>query len=160
YFYHEGWQLFILPYMERSADYQLWMANRSIGTWNIPGKLLNNGSALTVPSYVCPSDPLGGKVAIANEFGEPEGPHSNYACNAGPTAFGQTGSGTNLTGVLYPKSNVRFADITDGTSNTLLASEILLAPDAGATDYYVAGDRRGRIWNAQIGEQLFCTLYP
>jgi prepilin-type N-terminal cleavage/methylation domain-containing protein/prepilin-type processing-associated H-X9-DG protein len=160
YGYHEGWQLFILPYMERSADFQIWMANRSIGTWEIPGTLPNNGSALRVPSYICPSDPLGGKVAIANEYGQPEGPHSNYAGNAGPTAFGQTGGGTKLAGVLFPKSSVRVADITDGTSNTLLASEILLAPDAGATDPYIAGDRRGRIWNAQMGEQLFCTLYP
>ena len=159
YGYHEGWQLFILPYVERSADYQLWQSNRSIGTWAIPG-LLPSPSALTVPTFICPSDPLGGKVAVVNEFGQPEGPHSNYVGNAGPTGFGQTGGGTNLAGVLYCKSAVRITDIVDGSSNTLLASEILLGPDAGASDPYVAGDRRGRIWNSQMGEQLFSTLYP
>ena len=158
YGYHEGWQLFILPYVERSADYQIWQANRSIGNLVIqPDRLV----VVIDGAHVCLSRrSSGGKMAIVNMFGTPEGPHSNYVGNAGPTGFGATGGGTNLTGVLYPKSAVRVTDISDGSSNTLLASEILLGPEAGATDTYAAGDRRGRLWNSQMGEQLFTTLYP
>jgi prepilin-type N-terminal cleavage/methylation domain-containing protein/prepilin-type processing-associated H-X9-DG protein len=160
YGFHEGWELYILGYIERTADFQFWQSERpTVNTWVIPSQL-STPSSLIVPTFNCPSDPLAGKMAIVNEFGTPEGPHSNYVGNAGSTGFGQTAGGTKLNGVLFCKSAVRITDISDGTSNTLLASEILLGPDAGATDTYVAGDRRGRIWNSQMGEQLFSTLYP
>ena len=89
-----------------------------------------------------------------------EGPSSSYVGNAGSTVFGQQNGGTNLNGVIYPTSATRINSITDGTSNTLLASEIIIGLDAGATDQYAAGDRRGRIWNAFSGEQLFSTALP
>jgi prepilin-type processing-associated H-X9-DG protein len=109
--------------------------------------------------YMCPSDPNAGKIAQLSMFNQIEGTHSNYAGNAGSTAFGQVGGGTNLNGVLYPKSKVRITEIVDGTSNTMMVSEIIIGPEAGSTDTYNAGDRRGRIWNTYVGEQLFSTLY-
>jgi prepilin-type processing-associated H-X9-DG protein len=64
--------------------------------------------------------------------------------------------------VLYPLSATTLTSITDGTSNTLLVSEIILAPmlSTAAVDAFHSGDRRGRIWNAFSGEQLFSTLNP
>jgi len=53
--------------------------------------------------------------------------------------------------VFFPRSRVTMVGITDGTSNTLLISEILVGLGGD--------DRRGRIWNAWVGENLFSTLY-
>ena len=44
-------------------------------------------------------------------------------------------------------------------SNTLLASEVVIVPDAGASDTYGTGDRRGRTWNCNAGEQWISTAY-
>ena len=46
-------------------------------------------------------------------------------------------------------------DITDGTSNTLMASEILLSPDVGASH-----DVRGRVWNSIHAGTEFTTMFP
>ncbi len=154
--------MYILPYVEQTALYNGWQANRStIPTWEIPQQVFNlNGVGPQL--YGCPSDPLMLEMAPTdvNGGGDAEGPSANYVGNAGSTAFGQVNGGTNLNGVLFPESAISFLAITDGTSNTLLASEIILAPMAGGTDAYSSGDRRGRIWNAYSGEQLFSTLYP
>jgi prepilin-type N-terminal cleavage/methylation domain-containing protein len=58
---------------------------------------------------VCPS-PAGAKYPI---LGSPDG--GSYAC---------FGGGFANTGVLYPMSHVRMADITDGSSNTLMLGEV------------------------------------
>jgi prepilin-type N-terminal cleavage/methylation domain-containing protein/prepilin-type processing-associated H-X9-DG protein len=156
---HEGWLLYILLYIEQAPMYQAWQANRAtIPTWEIPQRVFNlNGLAIDI--YGCPSDPLRLQMAPTDVGGggDAEGPSANYVGNAGSTVFGPTNGGTNLNGVLYPQSRIKLLYITDGTSNTLLVSEIILGPMAGATDAYSSGDRRGRIWNAYSGEQLFST---
>ena len=47
------------------------------------------------------------------------------------------------------------AEIEDGSSHTLLASEIILSPDNER-----ANDLRGRYYNSWEGNNLFSTLYP
>ena len=161
--YHEGWLLFILPYIEQLPIYEGWQAHRAaISTWEIPQQVFNQ-NGLAIPTYGCPSDPLALQFATTDTAaggGDAEGPSASYVGNAGSTAFGQQGGGLLLSGVIYPESATTFYMITDGTSNTLLVSEIMMAPMAGATDQYNSGDRRGRIWNAYSGEQLFSTLNP
>ena len=46
------------------------------------------------------------------------------------------------------------ADITDGTTNTAMLSELILTPDNGAHDL------RGRYYNPPEGNVLFSTLCP
>jgi len=157
---HEGWLLYILPYVDQVPMYNAWQANRAtIPTWEIPQRVFNlNGLAIDV--YGCPSDPNRLQLAPTDVGGggDAEGPSASYVGNAGSTVFGPTNGGTNLNGVLYPQSTIKLIHISDGTSNTLLVSEIILGPMAGATDAYSSGDRRGRIWNAYSGEQLFSTF--
>ena len=62
--------------------------------------------------------------------------------------------GTSLDGVFYAKSKTRMADIVDGTSNTLFASELILVADTGTHDI------RGRYHNAIHCGVMFTTLYP
>lgn len=155
---HEGWLLYIFPYVEQMALWELFQNDRATDpTWTIPNTVSSTG-ALFVKTYSCPTDPLNTELATQNNAQEAyEGPNSNYIGNGGSVTLGATGA--NLNGVLYAESAVRLVAITDGTSNTLLAGEIILGPEVNATDYYVSGDRRGRIWNACSGEQMFSTAY-
>jgi prepilin-type N-terminal cleavage/methylation domain-containing protein/prepilin-type processing-associated H-X9-DG protein len=157
---HEGWLLYILPYIEQVPLYNGWQSNRAtIPTWEIPQRVFNL-EGLAIDVFGCPSDPHRLQMAPTDVGGggDAEGPSGSYVGNAGSTVFGPPNGGTKLNGVLYPQSKTKLRDITDGTSNTLLVSEIILGPMAGATDPFSSGDRRGRIWNAYSGEQLFSTF--
>jgi hypothetical protein len=107
------------------------------------------------PVYVCPSDPNGPKKSPSSNN---EGFHSNYAGNNGNTLFwdGTTNlpqnGGKSNTGVILAGDHIRLTDIGDGTSNTLMAAEILT--------WTPGDDRRGRLFNTYQGETFFSTLYP
>lgn len=103
---------------------------------------------LVVPTYGCPSDPNSKRTLTV--VSDPQGFHSNYVACAGNSYFG-TGDGLN--GIFYWKSKTLLRHITDGTSNTLMVSEINISQD-------IAGhDVRGRMYNpARQGSILFSTL--
>jgi len=69
-----------------------------------------------IAGFVCPSD--------SETFG-PQ--YTNYAVCAGATKLSNTGAASERNGVFNSPSFVKIGDITDGTSKTLLASEILTA---------------------------------
>ena len=108
-------------------------------------------SKIPISTLVCPSDPNSPKNSTLGQ-----GQHSNYVgCHgssfATPTADTR---GLRLDGMLYGMSKTKLTDATDGTSNTLLASELLVSPDTGTHDI------RGRIWNSIHASMTFTTLYP
>lgn len=79
-----------------------------------------------VALFTCPSDPASGRVGHSVYGG------TNYVANAGSgtLAYGRL---QNADGVFYAASKTRFADITDGTSNTAAFAERTLgtgSPDA------------------------------
>ena len=98
----------------------------------------NPGGAMRarLPAFRCPSDPLdgGGKrlqlpdgtiltgASPNNNYGQ-----TNYLGNLGTYAriqnMGNRGARGRFTGIFSQNSKVKIADITDGTSNTLLVSE-------------------------------------
>jgi prepilin-type processing-associated H-X9-DG protein len=117
--------------------------------------LFQQSCAGTVPAYICPADPNGGRTpGVGNVAGGAnEGFATNYLGCAGNNLFSSPATdGTGCNGILFPQSKVKLVGITDGTSNQVMATETLLSP-IGAGD-----DRRGRIWNAWQGECLFSTL--
>jgi len=116
---------------------------------------------------MCPSDPAGPKVVTSgwseSPGGEPEnsqGFSGNYVCCAGSTIFNPTDDpdGKDLGGIFYAESHTRIADVLDGTTNTLLAGELIIVPDPVPSMWHI--DHRGRYWNVHQGNTLFSTLYP
>jgi len=100
---------------------------------------------------MCPTDPESlPKIHDVTPGGHKEGFHGNYVlCASGRQTFAN--SGLNLDGVFYARSGTRMKEISDGLSNTLAASELLLV---------TGPDRRGRYHNSYDGNTLFTSLNP
>ena len=155
------WVEFILPNIEQGNLYQLYAASKSTmaGT---PG----NGAVIN--TLICPGDGNSPKL-IARDGGttttsptgatiNTQGMHVNYVGCSGNTAYGNLG---NLNGMFYVQSQTKIATITDGLSNTIMLSEILVVPDNPAVAVGSGGnDMRGRYCNSWEGNNLFSTLYP
>jgi prepilin-type N-terminal cleavage/methylation domain-containing protein len=103
-----SWQTHILPYLEQQSLYTKMIPN-VLGEANI--KLL---------AFECPSDPNAGSIYQFGSFLEAT---SSYAGVQGVDRYTETPYLTGMSGVLFWRSAVRIADITDGTTNTLLIGE-------------------------------------
>jgi prepilin-type N-terminal cleavage/methylation domain-containing protein/prepilin-type processing-associated H-X9-DG protein len=114
-----GWAAFLLPYLEQDNLF------RSINL-NQPVESPSNAPAVrtVIKTYLCPSDlwpPAA--FAVPDGFGSARAlaaATSYAACVGGDEsdADGPTGLG-----IFYRNSTTRFADVTDGTSTTILVGE-------------------------------------
>ncbi len=145
------WFVAILPFVEQSAMYdgvKGAMATSAANTW--PEAIRKT----VVEGFVCPSDPYGGKIGN-------DGFQGNYsACAASDVLFQATFAdksgteryGPNMSGLFFVKSSIGFRDITDGTSNTLMFSEVRQSPQAECTI--------GNYWNGWAMESMFTAFIP
>jgi prepilin-type N-terminal cleavage/methylation domain-containing protein len=146
---------YVLPFIEQQAfhdDIETYLAKGAPYIVYYP----NNKTIL--PIFMCPSDPANPKILTGGPGStNQQGFHGNYAACAGSASFnGPSGAdgGTKLNGIFYVFSKTRLTDITDGTSNTVMLSELILSPDL------TTHDTRGRLFNpAKQGSILFSTLY-
>jgi prepilin-type N-terminal cleavage/methylation domain-containing protein/prepilin-type processing-associated H-X9-DG protein len=144
------WVGFILPYIEQAAmyaQYQAWL--------NAPNSLTCFAPFATthLATLLCPSDPYSPKLGTVP--GNMQGTHTNLVvCLGSGFATPNGANGLNLDGIFYGRSKTRMSRITDGTSNTLLVSELLFSPDTSQHDI------RGRVWNSIHAGAEFSTLYP
>jgi prepilin-type N-terminal cleavage/methylation domain-containing protein/prepilin-type processing-associated H-X9-DG protein len=158
------WGVFVLPFLEQQALFNSWNSagNNSPGsTADTPfryyGEANTTVTSSQVTAYVCPSDPNGGKLRVNSAR------YHNYAVNYGQTDQAQTTT-YNIPSPSNPTIIARFlgapftdigspfidipgyalgfnklptasiATITDGLSNTLLASELRIANPQNDSD--------------------------
>ncbi|MEX1041830.1 MAG: DUF1559 domain-containing protein [Pirellulaceae bacterium] len=141
-----------LPFIEQGNLYD----QMDFGVWNhvCCGGWSDAIINTVVTTSLCPSDPaFGAKLQ--------QGFHGNYVGNAGSTPYTGAGTGNavvevgdNLNGVFYPHSKIRMASLIDGTSNTLLFSEVLVNLDTSNHDV------RGRYYNSDGGGCFFSSFHP
>ena len=124
----------ILPFLDQAPLYN--RADFSRGGRNGPA----NGpvSRAVIPALLCPSDPGSGARYSTNS-----GPCS-YALSSGPVTDWSVGNRPKA-GIFTYRSSTRFNFIKDGTSNTIMASEVQIGLDDGdqtALSYrnHTAGD--------------------
>ncbi len=120
-----GWLVYILPFIEQASLYEQFSFTANFDA--APNTTL---VPTLVSGYQCPSG-----VVVDSMLG-PTGKTNHYYGNMGPrgtnpttsiaynTKAGSTHGAISLHGVLGPNTKIRFADVTDGTSNTLAVGEI------------------------------------
>jgi prepilin-type N-terminal cleavage/methylation domain-containing protein/prepilin-type processing-associated H-X9-DG protein len=117
----------ILPYIEQRAiydriDWRIWD-----GWYNQPAQLRE----AVIQTFLCPSD------MKAPQTGWLHGPGCNYAVNSGPWLIWWDYSQM-CPGTFRPNLETTIAEVIDGTSNTIMASEVLKGDDNGAQ--YLPGE--------------------
>jgi prepilin-type N-terminal cleavage/methylation domain-containing protein/prepilin-type processing-associated H-X9-DG protein len=179
-YYDENFSCFVrmLPYFEQAPMYNA--VNFSSGTSAAPDNLTIGGTR--IGSLICPSDVQNDSIALPASkassgvtpgwdfnilYPLPPGTwmqaFTSYGGNAGTFTFGYnnlcpTSVLAFFDGTIYNDSAVKIANITDGTSNTMLFGEhakghlYLLDPGYAVSD---------NSWNSgRWYDSLFATLYP
>lgn len=106
----------ILPYLEQGNLYS--RVDLTVG-WDFQSVI----SGLRIPVYSCPSDPKADEVRDPGR-GRPLLYPTTYGFNFGRYFVYDPSNRRGGDGLFFPNSFLRFAAITDGTSNTILASEV------------------------------------
>lgn len=104
----------ILPYLDQANLFNV--VDLSKG-WS--GQMAIDG--LRVPTYVCPSD---AKALQTRDDTSPKLCPTTYGVNYGTWFVWDPTTGTGGNGMFYPNARLGTAAVTDGTSNTLMASEV------------------------------------
>jgi prepilin-type N-terminal cleavage/methylation domain-containing protein/prepilin-type processing-associated H-X9-DG protein len=157
----QTWVMYLWPYVEQTALAQKNNPNEHF--YNAPGTIVNTMNGLCaqkVPIYYCPSD----NGTVEQNVGTYQRVRGNYVVNWGnavyklgspyptqPTAqapFYHTGGDRSKPG------KVTMASINDGTSNTLLMSEYLIAKSPNDNDW------RGDIHNDEGVFRFHTSLTP
>jgi prepilin-type N-terminal cleavage/methylation domain-containing protein/prepilin-type processing-associated H-X9-DG protein len=130
---YASWLTMLLPYLDQAP---LW--NATVTAYQQARSPYKNpphvGLATVIPTFACPADPRADQVQFAprDKF------YVALTCFLGV-------EGRDLSsrdGVLFRDSAVRFADITDGTSNTLLAGERPASADMQFGWWYAGAGQR------------------
>jgi prepilin-type N-terminal cleavage/methylation domain-containing protein/prepilin-type processing-associated H-X9-DG protein len=150
----QAWPMYLWAYIEQSA---LAQKNNLAQPFYVPpgtiGGTLNGLCGAKVPQYYCPSD-LGADLDSPNAYYQRR--RGNYVVNWGNARYDRapptaTAPFAHLNGNRSTPQLTRITDITDGTSNTLMMSETLMAWSHDDNDW------RGDIQNDD-GVFKFMTL--
>ena len=108
----------LLPYVDQAPLQNLIDYDYPPLDFGIPGWEVNEAASKTVVSlFLCPSDR---DRVPGSDFGA-----TSYVANVG-SGLPNDGSSNNADGIIFVRSSIGFADIRDGTSNTVAFSESLL----------------------------------
>ncbi len=130
--YWFSWMSRILPFMEQRTLYD----QIRFDEWAFvnPSAGLPGGGFLCekrIESFQCPSVPRGDEPFVIDVPPEVKFVHTHYLGVNGTDQF-------EFNGMLYVNSRVKFADVTDGTSNTLMVGERMRDHD-GYWGWWFAG---------------------
>jgi prepilin-type N-terminal cleavage/methylation domain-containing protein/prepilin-type processing-associated H-X9-DG protein len=146
---------FILPYVEQDAVFKQVVipknapppGHSTAGAGNNAdwAAAYNGPMNVTLPVFLCPSTPSG--PARGTNNGHWDGPGSNYGWCTGSRTYAIWDANAN--GMINQMAERKIADVLDGLSNTLLASEFLSGSNAPQTggpgiypyDIFYAGDK-------------------
>ena len=168
------WTFYVLPYLESSALFNAANLSQTFTT-----SANSTVTTATIGVFMCPTDP-GSNTVVTNTnltattvFARHKG---NYAVSWGPSHYDQglpnpftaapNPFGASPLGTVVPMDSAfrpqkqngillngrNFRDFLDGTSNSLLMSEIIAAQAAGGND-----DIRGDIWSMGKNASQFMT---
>jgi prepilin-type N-terminal cleavage/methylation domain-containing protein/prepilin-type processing-associated H-X9-DG protein len=116
-----GWAAYLLPHMEQGTLFQQIDFTKDIRD------IANAGPrTISIKSFLCPSDTPSSPIFAVNGGGPCDVAFANYVGVGGThevTGFPDTSGGSIYRGVFLRNSQVRVADIPDGTSYTLAVGE-------------------------------------
>jgi prepilin-type N-terminal cleavage/methylation domain-containing protein len=150
----QTWAPFVMPYLEQSNLVSAYSLNTH--WYNAPNLAVTQ---VHLPVFSCPSDRQ--KAMWLDQTNFPSA-RVNYLACYGNLTFGSAtaiGEGQGVFGLtsiqnagsnLFTPYQARFANITDGTSNTLLMSEVIVARqdnNQGGAGVWQNGDFRGHVWH-------------
>lgn len=155
------WVYGLLPYMEQDAVYRKFDPNLPPGVGNavFAGNANSLGAgaptSIPIPLFICPSDGIGRRTATESYGTFIQG---NYLAYFGNLDYGSAIPGASAAhkkaafGFNY---GARFADMLDGSSNTMAIGEYLRGLEGSTPDF------RGSIWSDQPGySQLYTRNTP
>jgi prepilin-type N-terminal cleavage/methylation domain-containing protein len=116
---------FLLPYVEQDNLFRQEQPNLTNWGWTY-----DNFMNTPLSVFLCPSSPPAPK-RWSNPNGW-DGPGTNYAWCTG-SSVETVWAGSRFNGMMAYQVDVKMADVTDGLSNTLMASEILSGSNASGT---------------------------
>ncbi len=173
-----AWTVYILPFLEQNALFSQFTFPGNSG-WGATGNpAVASGVKLSV--YICPSSPCGdvvaagsrppgstGDISMNHYVGISGASNGNNTATGGlipgyaETRFNTPGGATECcsggimsgAGVLFPSRQVRFSQIRDGNSNTMMVSEQndFLIDSNGAQRTWGAGMQHGWMIGSQYG---------
>jgi hypothetical protein len=121
---NRSWGASILPFMEQRPLYDLLEVNRLTFPQELARPAILQAMQTSIEMYRCPTDPAPelNRVNVPTDAdGEPrEVALSSYVGINGPGGWSR---GRELQGLFGQNSNVRVADVLDGTSNTVMIGE-------------------------------------
>lgn len=137
-----GWSAMLLPSLDQGPLFTALGVNTS--PFPAPASALTK---TVLPVFVCPSDT--GPNLNPNKGDNAKSNYRGLCGNLDPTV---TANDYNGNGMLYYNSRIRFADVSDGTSNTLVIAECALVDTTRVAaiwgGYWAAYNASSQFWGA------------
>jgi prepilin-type N-terminal cleavage/methylation domain-containing protein/prepilin-type processing-associated H-X9-DG protein len=131
------WQVLVLPYIEQESLFKIyvnWGGDDSTGARY--GAAPNNAvSSARIKTLTCPSDTPNTPIGTLTNH--------NYALNYGEVNIYAASNGKIFSNGNTQKKGTRITDITDGTSNTLFAAEVIQGIGSDLRGFGWWGDASG-----------------